>query len=384
MKVLVISMLKMGDFIMHQSVVEAFKQQNPEANIHYLVNDTFSHLKQIITEPMHFYPREHLKKMIKDPCYHYMTPFKSLLKLVQILNSEEFDIILNLTHNRASAHLAGMLKAKNKFGLNEINGTIVGLNSPWIRYFNQHFSERSQEDFPFHYIDILCKSLNIPNPSLPHTRRKAGKVLIQPLTGDFKKDWGLHNYSCLVRKLKKNFTELDIKVICAPFEYEKIKSHFFENDVLVLNLDELNKELAKASLLITGDTFVKHLAAKNGVQILELALGSSDPFRTGAYIKQAVIIQPKPECSPCSHAQNCKMSQHLCASMLDVDSVAKVTEVLLKQEIPNEIQFKNNLIETYITTQDSDGSWSVGTQKHHRNKQKVYHEILLTEGGQGA
>lgn len=386
MKVLVLSLLRMGDFIMHQEVVKAYKQKYPEAEIHYLINDSFAHLSEIANEKLHLYPRENLKKIIRDPCYHSATPFVKILNLIHELNQQQYDVILNLTHNIASAYVSGMINAKTKLGLTEKNGQIVGLNNPWLRYFNSNFSERNKEVFPFHYIDILAKSFDLSISESTKVVPRSGKILIQPLTGDKKKDWGLHNFACLTRKLKRDYPHLETKVICAPFEFEKIKTFFDDKDILVLNLKSLKSELEQAQLLITGDTFVKHLAAQSGTQIIELALGSSDPFRTGAYIEGSIIIHPEIHCAPCSHTQSCSQLSQICASQISLEILFPVIQKVLSESdtfSSKHFQLLENIysnISIYVTQFDPVNGWTLNSGQQLKSRQRVYQTLSYNLG----
>src|SRR6185437_6415211 len=85
-----------------------------------------------------------------------------------------------------------------------------------------------------------------------------------------------------------------------------------------------------ADVLVTGDTSIKHLAALTPIRIVEIALGSSDIERTGAYKDGSLIISSRESCVPCRHSAPCHRDHHACAAKLDPQAVglaiAKFTE----------------------------------------------------------
>ncbi|MCB0343164.1 MAG: hypothetical protein KDD59_13045, partial [Bdellovibrionales bacterium] len=87
--------------------------------------------------------------------------------------------------------------------------------------------------------------------------------------------------------------------------------------------------IKRAKGIIVGDTCLKHMAAGSDAKVIELSLGSSHLYKTGAYKKNAVILQPKVSCLPCPHRNPCQFTEHMCAKNLVPEIVAPVVTQLL-------------------------------------------------------
>jgi len=115
--------------------------------------------------------------------------------------------------------------------------------------------------------------------------------------------------------------DYQIKILGAPFEKERLSFVFGDKDLLICDLQEVQQYLKDAELLITGDTSIKHIAAQIGTPIIEIAIGSSDPQKTGAFSKNKTVLQTMVPCAPCGHSQACFQKSHVCAEEITVDAV---------------------------------------------------------------
>jgi hypothetical protein len=88
-------------------------------------------------------------------------------------------------------------------------------------------------------------------------------------------------------------------------------------DVAILSLEGVYSLMHLTDLIVTGDTSIKHLAALTPIRVVEIALGSADRERTGAYKDGALILSSRERCAPCPHSQPCHRDSHACAEHLD-------------------------------------------------------------------
>lgn len=79
--------------------------------------------------------------------------------------------------------------------------------------------------------------------------------------------------------------------------------------------------LARAALLVTGDTGPMHLAVAVGTPVVAL-LGATAPVRTGPYASDAVVIHKRLACAPCL-AKRCPLGHDppACMAAIGVDEV---------------------------------------------------------------
>ncbi len=322
MKKLFISLLRAGDFIMQRPLLLS---QASDYEVHVLVNDEFKQLKHLYPEfTFHFFPRQYLQSLINQPHSSLLKPFEKLRYLMRQLSCNNFDEVINLTHNRLSAYLMDQIDSPVKKGLQFKEGHFLPLQNEFQKYFNEVFSQSQRSTI--HYVAILAKSLNLPIPRLHAAENRSQKkiVYIQTLTSDEKKNWSLHKWRVLLDQLRLQYPEYQFKVLAAPFEIDKFKSYFKTQDLEVTSLLELRDQLRNARMLITSDTSAAHLAAETKTPCLVLSLGSSDPTKTSPWMFGAWIMTTATGCAPCSHSVACSQKSHLCGDDLKISAVMSV------------------------------------------------------------
>ncbi|MBV2168985.1 MAG: glycosyltransferase family 9 protein [Bdellovibrio sp.] len=369
MKILVLSLLRLGDIIQQAPLLKGLREKHPEAEIHLLLNRQFASVEKVLEGAVDryiYFDREALQKGLGESSYNILWSYTQVEKLVGELNQESYDVAINLTHNKLSAYLMGVIQASQKRGLYQEEGRFKGLSNRWLRYFNDRFSG-SQKSL-FHYVELLGKAFDIPvQTPLAASRKKNKLVLLQCLTSDSKKNWGLERYFDLKRTIEVSLVDYEVCVLGASFERETLLKVFSEKDLLICDLPEARKHLQNADLLVTGDTSIKHMAAQVGTPIVEIAVGSSDPLKTGAYSSQAVIIQGEVACAPCSHSQACSQNSHLCAEDVTVEKVfAAVWDQLSGEKI-----LERNLFQTL-----ERAVWSLYLDKARSDVEPFYREAI--------
>jgi ADP-heptose:LPS heptosyltransferase len=316
LKILVLSLLRLGDLLQQRPLLAALKKAHPDAELHLLVNQSVRTAEAIVTEAdvWHSFDREHLQQQIGTAEIPLMAPLRDVEDLTDGLNDQKFDLLLNFTHNRLSAYLAQMITAKAKKGLVADGTRFLPFENQWLRHFNERFSSR--DGSPFHYVELLAHSFHLTSLAPPAKTHDGKRVLIQPLTSDVKKNWGLTAWSAVMHGLRHARPDLDIRVLGAPFEKEALLKFFDADDLEIADLAKVSELLKTTSLVLSGDTSIKHLAAATGTPVLELALGSAAPEKTGAYMSNAVILHAAIDCAPCTHSSPCRRLSHLCGESL--------------------------------------------------------------------
>lgn len=335
MKILVVSLLRVGDLIQQRPLLVRLKELYPEASLHVLTNR--SNLKAQVLFPevdqWQSFDREELQQAVGTAEVPLLKPVQTLESLVNALASEDYDLLLNMTHNRLSAFLCEVIPAREKRGL-VAQGTIFrAFENEWLRHFNERFSRT--EGSVFHYVEILAHAFGLGPVSAPKLRAQGQEILIQPLTSDIKKDFGFSRWRDLIDRLKNGAPGRPIRILGAPFEENILKREFPNEELAICGWSELPVLFKNAALLITGDTSVKHLAAQSGVPLVELALGSSHPGKMGAFAEGAWILQSKVLCAPCPTRRPCSQKSHLCSESLSPELVATVVLSVLKGEAPS-------------------------------------------------
>ncbi|WP_374029660.1 glycosyltransferase family 9 protein [Bdellovibrio bacteriovorus] len=324
MKILVLSLLRLGDIIQQAPLFKGLREKYPHAEIHLLLNKQFSSVEKIldgVVDKYIYFDRDALQKGLGEANYNILWSYTEVERLIQTLNKENYNAAYNFTHNKLSAYLLGALQIPQKNGLYQEEGRFKGLTNPWLRYFNDRFSGTQKS--LFHYVELLGNAFALPTKATtaPHVKSKSKLVLLQCLTSDSKKNWGLEKFAELKRTIEISLVDYEVCVLGASFERETLAAVFSERDLLICDLPEARKHLQNAALLVTGDTSIKHLAAQVGTPIVEIAIGSSDSTKTAAYSAKALILNSDVACAPCSHSQACPQASHLCAEDVSVEKV---------------------------------------------------------------
>lgn len=355
MKILVMSLLRLGDFIQVTPVIGGLKNKYPRAKIDVLCHTPTAALQPLLPCVNRWWTlnRDELQKGLGHAEIPLLTSFDVLREQCEAINLENYDLIINLTQTHFSGWLMGYLQAKAKLGLTFNTAGKAEFHSPWFRYLDTQ-AARPEADV-FHFVDVFAqaceifgeerrwpfvlspqgdaevKSLNLP--------RGRELIAIQALTSDQKKNWGSARWSAWLSEMHGRRPEAHFVFIGAPFEEAELKrivgavegAEDFAT-VAVLSLEGALSLLNRAALLVSGDTSIKHLANAARCRVVEFALGSSDYRRTGIYKTDSLILHSRVACSPCPHSAACSQPAHSCAEEIDASSAANATHMFIRED----------------------------------------------------
>ena len=334
MKILVLSLMRMGDFFQQIPLLNQLVNEGNE--VHVLVNDS---LKETLAFfPLlkaHFFSRNQMQKILASRECNTLSAIAELRKTVTELNAENFDCIENWTHNFLSARLMDLLQADVKKGARFVDGVLLKEKNRALTYLNESWGEARFTGF--HWIDTLAFAMGHATPKTEKADdHRVGPIYLQVLTSDVKKNWALRNWKELAAYLEIEGHE--VKILCAPFEQGQLLTEGFNSlQIAALNLVDLKKALSKASLLVTGDTSVAHLAALHRTPTLALFLGSANPWKTAPRLKGARVLWSQVICSPCRHRSPCSQAEFICSKKLSIETVKReVTQMI--QHDPQRIE----------------------------------------------
>jgi ADP-heptose:LPS heptosyltransferase len=331
MKILALSLLRLGDIFMHQEILRDLKRIYPQAKVDLVINEQFSLAGPLLHEvdQLHLFPRSFLQQELIEPSGSFFRAYSKIKHWVHQINLEEYDLVLDLTHTFLSHKVMDLIHAKEKRG---------SVSS----YLNDVFSVASSTSF--HYIDALRRSLKIQNFQNPRRieSRRIKKISIQPLTSDSKKNWSLSSFRQLISHLEAEHPEYQIQILGAPFEEATLRDNFVETErvkIEILGLQDLEFRLWDTGLLISGDTATIHLASQCRTPVIGLYLGSADPFQTAPWLEGALVFHSVEACSPCAHSSTCSQSSHLCSENLKPSQVGEAVSLLLRSGLSG-LQFE--------------------------------------------
>ena len=142
MKILVVSLLRLGDLFMQKNLLPGLFKKYPTAEVHFLIRSEFQSAEIFFPEIKKFYlfEAQRWQKVMHQQNQNILRPLKELTALVDTINQEKFDLILNWTHQKGSAYLLELFQAPIKQGLQTRKGQFVLDNNIWLKKFNDEFS----------------------------------------------------------------------------------------------------------------------------------------------------------------------------------------------------------------------------------------------------
>lgn len=355
MRILVVQLLRIGDILMSLPAIGRIKAQNPEAEIHLLINQQFSGVVPLLkgVDQIHYFDRIKIQSEIGQLESHILNPYYRIKSLIEDLSVHYFDQVYNFTQNKLSAYLMSALPVQNKFGLVFEKEQFFIRSQPWQRYLN---NLKKDQESHFHMMDILAEGqassyLNYPvgiketpqgQKEYESLNLQKKTIVFQALTSDDKKNWDITNFNNLFDRLAHLRSEFEFIVLAAPQEMSKLKginARLFE-----CSLEGAYSAVKNASLLVTTDTSIKHLATFTKTPVVEIALGSSVPTLTSIYGSDHIILSSKVACAPCTHSKKCSQVSHLCALSVLPIHVAQAIESRIYNE-----SFKNQEVQVHMS-----------------------------------
>jgi len=97
------------------------------------------------------------------------------------------------------------------------------------------------------------------------------------------------------------------------------------------SLQETGACLARATVAVTGDTGVMHMATGVGTRVVALFGPTLEPFGFYPYTKRAVVLEQDLACRPCSAmgTERCPLGHHRCLADVLPDQVAAAVQQLV-------------------------------------------------------
>ena len=321
MKFLVVRFSSIGDIVLTESVVRCLKEQIHNAEIHYLTKDVFLDLVK------------HNPNISK---VHVL--MNDWSKLIQSLQSENFDYIIDLHHNLRTKKLKWALKIKSfSFPKRNIEKYIYTRFKYNLLPRNEHVVDR--------YFSAVSK-LNIKNDNQPNRFfiNDDNKIALEKI-GLIEKGYlavaigaQFNTKKLPVEKLISILKKSNLPIVLLGNVQDEINAQEIINKLISeevhsfcgkFNLLQSASLVQQSAVLLTHDTGLMHIAACFETPIVsvwgnttpELGMYPYTPTRKD----QAVLIEVKGlSCRPCSKIgfQNCPKGHFSCMNLQDVEEIS--------------------------------------------------------------
>ncbi len=373
-KVLVVSWNRMGDMLQLTPIFESFKKYSPETELHLTVSHKFEDVAKLIGGVSKIIPFN-LNCVLEQvrSTDHTIQLHRMLTKFVDELRCEQYDLVLNVTHNRLTALFMHLLGVPESRGLLYDDHGYRAVRDPWSRFFFIADLIRGQSRINLVEIQLGIAGFHPDRPmriEIPEEvqHRIDAEILSWSIATDKivaiqigaslpNKEWNHASFAEIARRLVANgFTPIWVG---APSELEKIESVAMNvpgsiNLAGKTSVAELAAIMKRCRLLLTNDTGTMHVGVCVGTPIISLNVGTPLSHETGPYQAGSTVIEPKISCYPCSFHVECP--HYRCHDEVDVDSVwsevAKSLEIAVDYAISDRVR-------VWRTAFDENGFWEL-------------------------
>jgi len=145
------------------------------------------------------------------------------------------------------------------------------------------------------------------------------------------KRWPIHHWQALAERLQRmNYA---VVALGGP-EDRELASNLGSSVINAageFSLQETGACLARAAVLVSGDTGVMHMATGVGTRVVALFGPTVEPFGFFPYSSRATVVEGDLACRPCSAmgTQHCPLGHHRCLRDIMPDHVAAAVQRLV-------------------------------------------------------
>jgi ADP-heptose:LPS heptosyltransferase len=340
-RILILQTARMGDLVQTLPLLQRLRQEHPQARLSLLARDPFAQLllQKGFVDHLFLVP-DPLWNPLADPTSPNPPPPPQLPS--DSLPDAPFDLLVNLSTNRAAAFLAEQIPAARKWGRLPAPEGELRLLGPWTKTIFALVTDRWSNLFNLVDLHLGIAGLNpspqapalLPSPEerargealLARFGRRPGRKLVALQTGasDLSRAWSATHFSALAQALQRQI-DADILLIGSPNERarsEEVAAPLARpplNLVGETSLPELLPVLAQCDLLISNDTGPIHLAAACATPTLGLYFSTAYYAETAPYGENQTILQVEIPCAPCSTLHPCP--QQRCREPLSPEPV---------------------------------------------------------------
>lgn len=340
MKVLFASLARIGDYIQHLAVIRAWSLQNPDVDIHILINDLIP--KDLIRMNSQFkhviLPRFSYQKKINQLTTPLLYPFLSLRQLVKQLRSEDYIQLFDLTYQSHS--LAFLKLIKPAFGYSEKEVLFI---NDYLKISDSH-----------HLIDKLKSIYEIDLSPLPSVGGQAQRIFFQILTSDAKKNVDLNKWRQLLDGLQRDIPEIQLSVLGSNQDRSQLSRLFNKDELFICNFSELAEQLTPNTRLVSLDTSIKHFAAQFQVPTIEISVGSSHWIKNAAYQSGNFIFSADFHCRPCVHSRDCPLGRNQCQDEINFLELQDFISHWVSEPNPVTFAMKTNVKNNELSIQKGE------------------------------
>ncbi len=343
-RVLIIQLTRLGDSVQTLPVLKLLKRRFPESNVTVLCVKEFSG----IYSRAPFYDRLVALPAVDVAPMRNRVAFQKFDDYPEL--TEEYDSVINFTHNWVGGYFCGNAKGISKSGLMNCDLPNGQVKSAWAKYL--FASQKCRIENLFNLVDLHSALAGLtPEPVRNYMRvgddeirdghallvqngfKKKGRLIAFQLGANMlHRAWPPERFCSLAKRLLQR-PEIEVVLLGTGGEKERAQAVQSGLDFPVIDLvgktriSELPGILKQCSMLVSNDTGTIHLAAAAGAATVGLFFSTAYFAETAPYGAGHAALQAELPCSPCHVDQMC--DDPICRGVITVEAVEAVVEKVL-------------------------------------------------------
>ena len=343
-RILIIQLTRMGDSVQALPLLKLLKRQRTGSNVTLLCVKEFSGIfsRTSFLDRLVALPAIDVAPMRGRAAFQRLNDYPELL--------EEYDSVINLTHNWVGGFFCRNVKGISKSGLVNSDNPTGPVKSDPAKYL--FASQKCRVENLFNIVDMHSAMAGLsmePAGSymqinenevrdgdallLQNGLRKRGRLIAFQLGANMiHRAWPPERFAAVANRLLRRH-EIEIVLLGAGGERELAQAMQNHLKFPVIDLvgktgiSELLGVLRQCSILVSNDTGTIHLAGAAGVATVGLFFSTAYYAETAPYGAGHAVLQSELPCSPCHVDQMC--DNPICRDAITVDAVEAVVEKML-------------------------------------------------------
>jgi len=346
MNVLLINLARMGDLVQTTPVALGLKAEH-NARVSVLVPAKYEQFARRLTGVDEVYALDEEAIAISNPGeVTIVSAFEKWSGWLTPLRKQQFDLVVNLTHDVLSTAIASLMAAKEVRGRHGVQGS-VQVRGDWLRYFYAVLAHREFNGFN------LCDIYRRGSGLLGGSRRvsmspaqadrsavegyfdglKEPRVLLHPGANHPNRRWPVAKYGELAVRLTD--AGYSVVILAGPGETQLAKAVCAASGGVAKPLpasiptEYLPALMEQVDLVVTNDTGPLHIAAAVETPTISVFLAMARPEDTAPYAAGHLVFETAESCHPCPEQHPC--ASPVCGESVPVDAVYSAAISTLKK-----------------------------------------------------
>lgn len=350
-KILIVHLSRLGDMIQSLPAVKLLKEDYPESEITYFALADFCVPLQGIPwiDNLVAVFSTDIKGISKEDGDIDIEACDRLFQKTPELNTQ-YDVLINMTHNRGSSYLSQRIKAKEKRGRVFSKENEIVMAGNWGKYL--FAVARNRNDNLLNLVDLYAGMTGARNRPVSHylpTNPTVDRECLDRLKGygfdpgrlavgfqlGASKSLRTWPAECFFRLGELLGEQLDAQIILFGTARERELADQFRKSAPFALIDligrttlmDLPSFLKQVNVLVSNDTGPMHIAAAVGTKVVGIFMSTAYFRITGPYGAGHVAIQSSYPCSPCLDSTVC--AEPLCRKGISPEGVLQGVKLTL-------------------------------------------------------